>query len=530
MRQWWQSKQVSTKDQPSKAITDGENLPHLTHHLNDNLANLQRTFAGSDDVVFHAVTVGGAEACLVYISEMIDPAALQQIEHGISTLAYEYDNGSPLKQVDLQMMKQQFALSRLQEAHDTSLIMDRILSGNTVLLLEGLNYVFLFDTANGQGRSIDEPVTDQVVRGAREGFVESIDTNVMLIRRRLRTVKLQVQYMLLGRETRTRISIVYLKGIAKDGVVEEIESRLRRINIDGILESNYIEQLIQDAPYSPFPTMFVAERPDRICASLLEGKVAILTDGTPFVLTAPAVFVEFLHANEDYYDGAMASTIIRWVRALGLLIASFLPAFYVAITTIHQDLLQTPLLIRIAGYREDLPYPVLVEALFMQLTFELVREAGLRMPKAIGNAVTIVGTLVIGQAAVQAGLVGALMVIVVAVTALTTFILPNYNFMLVVRYSSFPMLILGGIFGFMGIIVGLMFILIHLCNLRSFGVPYLSPISPARKEGWKDVFMRAPWWKMDIRNPGITEEASLKRASDNHPPHARRHQVKSSED
>ncbi|MCR2807449.1 spore germination protein [Paenibacillus soyae] len=461
-------------------------------------------FSSTEDLVTRSIRILGLEGRLIYLHEMINQTALTNIEQSLTDLAWMQPNESDESRQEhnkMDLLKAKLAGGTSLDEDGVDSLVDPILSGKTVLLFEELRQAFLLPTSDAEGRSIDEPVTDQVVRGPRDGFVELISKNLMLIRRRIKSPDLKVEYITLGKQTRTEIAIVYLKNIANEGIVEEVRKRLSRIEIDGILESNYIEQLIQDAPLSPFPTMAAAERPDRICASLLEGKVAIVTDGTPFVLTAPSVFVEFLHSNEDYYDGAMPASIIRWIRALGLLIATFLPAFYVAITTIHQDLLQTPLLIRIAGYREDLPYPVLVEAFFMQLTFELVREAGLRMPKAIGNAVTIVGTLVIGQAAVQAGLVGALMVIVVAVTALTTFILPNYGFIQVARYTSFPMLILAGLFGFMGIILGLMFILAHLCSLRSFGVPYLSPISPAHKDAWKDVFYRAPWWRMDMRNP-----------------------------
>lgn len=314
-----------------------------------------------------------------------------------------------------------------------------------------------------------------------------------------------MQYITVGKQSRTRLAIVYIQGIAKQTIVEEVRRRLNDIEIDAILESNYIEELIGDGPYSPFPTLYNSERPDRVCGDLLDGKVAIFTDGTPFVLTAPALFGEFFQSNEDYYDNFYAASIIRSIRIIGAFIALLLPAFYVAITTIHQDLMQTPLLIRVAGSREDLPFPVIVEAFFMHITFEVVREAGLRMPKAIGNAVTIVGTLVIGQAAVQAGLVGAMMVIIVSFTALTTFILPNYSFMQVFRFGNFPMLVLAGLFGLMGILVGLLFLLAHLCSLRSFGVPYLSPISPVAKEGWKDIFIRAPWWSMKKRNPVVSD-------------------------
>ncbi len=364
--------------------------------------------------------------------------------------------------------------------------------------------MYVFHSRNPIGRTVGEPNTERTVRGPREGFVEDIHQNLLLIRRKIKNPSLKVESFILGKQTNTQINIVYMKGIADQGVVEEVRQRLSRIKIDGILESHYIESMIKDSPKSPFPTVFSTERPDRVCGALLDGKVAILVDGTPFVLTVPAMFVEFLHSAEDYYDGSLVATTIRWVRFLGLFVTLILPAFYVGLTSFHQDLLQTPLLMRLGAGREDLPYPVLVEAIFMLITFELIREAGLRMPKTFGGAViTILGLVLIGQAAVQAGIIGPLLMIVVSVTALTSFILPNYAFHQIIRFCGIPLLLASGFFGFMGILIVLMFGLAHLVSLRSFGVPYFSPVSPSRKEGWKDVFIRAPWWAMETRTPGL---------------------------
>lgn len=371
---------------------------------------------------------------------------------------------------------------------------------------------------NSNGRSIGESETEQVVRGPREGFVESIDTNIMMIRKIIKTPSLQIDYVTLGKQTQTKLAVVFLKGVAKETIVDEVHKRLSRIEIDGVLESSYIEAMISDALLSPFPTIFNTERPDRLCAGLLEGKVAILTDGTPFALTMPALFVEFLQTNDDHYNGAFPASIVRWIRALGLFVALILPAFYVAILTIHQELLQPPFLIRIAYNREDLPYPVLIETIFAVITFELLREAGQRMPKPFhGPVITLLGMLIIGQMATQAGLVGPLTIIVIAVAGFTNFILPNYAFQQVIRYLSIPMLLLGGLLGFMGILIGLMVMLTHLINVRSFGVPYLSPISPARKEGWKDVFLRAPKWALETRDPAMGVP-NVRRSRDNNFP------------
>ncbi|MGJ7913167.1 spore germination protein [Neobacillus sp. LXY-1] len=487
----------------NKSLPDNDSIQtELSFSLEENLSLLQYTFADCDDFISQMVQFDYIQGCIFYLSEMASDHALKEIEQGLT------DSGGLLKKEssdDIRVsIRNRFPFSNINNVRSLESIIDHILIGNTVLLVDQIDQAFLFSTVKEAGRSVQEPPSESLVRGPREGFVENIGTNLMLIRRKLRNPSLKVRHLRVGRQTNTEIKVVYIKGIADDKVVDEVSKRLSLIDIDGILESHYLESIMADSRWSPFPTVYSTERPDRVCANLLDGKVAILTDGTPFVLTAPAVFVEFLHSNEDYYNGSLIATFTRWIRLLGLLVTLILPSFILAMNTFHQDLLQTPLLLKIAASREGLPYPVLVEAIFMFITFELVREAGLRMPKVFGGAVIIIlGLVLVSQIAVQAGIIGPVMAISVSVAAMVSFILPNYAFHQVVRLLGLPMLLLAGFFGFMGILVGLMFALAHLVSLRSFGVPYFSPISPGRKEGWKDVFIRAPWWAIKTRQPGL---------------------------
>ncbi|WP_243355609.1 spore germination protein [Bacillus litorisediminis] len=467
--------------------------------MNEVISNLRETFETCDDIMFKPIKIGMYKGFLIYLSDMVDQKKLAEIEKHLFTFYHPQ-----LSQNISALISDRYPFSQSIETADTQSIVTEILAGNTVLYLDQSPIAFAFSSADSTGRKIDVPRTERTVRGPQEGFVENIEKNIMLIRRKIRTPSLKVEHLTLGRQTNTRISVVYIKGVANDEIVKEVHQRLSRINIDGVLDSQYIESMIKDSPKSPFPTVYSTERPDRVCGALLDGKVAILIDGTPFALTVPAMFVEFLHSSEDYYDGSLFATIVRWIRFLGLFVTLILPAFYVAMATFHQDLLQTPFLIRIAASREGLPYPLLLEGIFMWLAYELIREPGLRMPKLFGGpVVTILGLVLIGQATVQAGLVGPVMAIVISVTALTSFILPNYAFHQVIRFCGIPLLLLAGMFGFMGILVGLMFVLAHLVSIRSFGVPYFSPVSPARKESWKDVFIRAPWWAMETRTAGI---------------------------
>ncbi|MGJ7919456.1 spore germination protein [Neobacillus sp. LXY-4] len=496
-----------------KHVHEENESPPLSSSLQKNIHNIQAIFETCDDIIFHQTEFNDVAGCFIYLEDMVNNEALYEIEQGISS-CYETTN---MKQDLPSAIRKRFSISRIMEVSDIQTVSEQILAGNTVLIINESNRGLVFRSSNLTGRSISEPSTERTVRGPQEGFVEDIHKNVMLIRRKIKTPALKVENFTIGEKTKTQISVVYIKGIASDEIVKEVQQRLSRIAIDGILDSQYVEAMIKDSPRSPIPTVLSTERPDRVCGGLLEGKVAILVDGTPFVLTVPALFIEFLHSSEDYYDGSLAATLIRWIRFLGLLVTIILPAFFIGLVNFHPDLLQDPFIIRIAANRESLPYPAVIEALFMLITFELLREAGLRMPKTLGGAiVSILGLVLIGQAAVHAGIVGPVLSVVISVTALTSFIIPNYSFHQIARFASIPLLILSGLFGFMGIIIGLMFGLAYFVSLRSFGVPYLSPVTPARKEGWKDVFIRAPWWAMDSRPVGLGVENNHRASSSNH--------------
>jgi len=325
--------------------------------------------------------------------------------------------------------------------------------------------------------------------------------------------------MKIGSYTNTDVVIAYIEGLADHTLIEEVENRLQRIEIDSVLESGYIEELIEDNSYSPFPQLVNTERPDVAAANLLEGRVVILVDGTPFVLIAPISFFSLLQSPEDYYQRYMISSIIRILRFVFMVLSLLLPSLYVAVLTYHQEMVPTALLISVASSRESVPFPALVEALMMEVTFEALREAGVRLPKQVGAAVSIVGALVIGQAAVQAGLVSAPMVIVVAITGVSSFMVPHYTQGIALRMLRFPIILLAGTLGLLGVMLGVITIVVHLCTLRSFGIPYLTPIAPVKGRELKDALIRAPWWKMDTR-PHLTGEFNSYRQSPSQKPNS----------
>lgn len=399
-------------------------------------------------------------------------------------------------------------------------IVNSILNGNTVLMINGVAHALIASTRGMESRAISEPVTEGVVRGPRQGFNETIRKNTALLRKIIKTPDLKMEMLKAGTLTRTDIVIAYIQGVAKDSIVDEVRRRIKQINLDSILESSYIEEMIEDHPYSPFPQIAHTERPDKAAAELLEGKVIIMVDGTPFVLLVPTVFVQFLQSSEDYYERYPMAFAVRFIRYLFFFIALLLPSAYIAATTYHQEMLPTPLLISVAGSREGVPFPAFIEALLMEITFEALREAGVRLPRPVGQAVSIVGALVIGEAAVQAGIVSPAMVIVVAVTAIASFTIPAFNAAITIRMLRFPVMALAAVLGFYGIMLGVLAILIHLCSLRSFGVPYLAPVAPFTWNGMKDMVWRSPWWLMKKRPSIITSQNVQRQVTRKEPPNS----------
>jgi len=380
-------------------------------------------------------------------------------------------------------------------------VVDAVLSGDTVLLADGHATAIINGVRAWAARAVEDSVIDRLVRGPREAFVETLGTNIPLLRRKIKNPALKIETTKIGRVTRTEVAVAYIQGVANPTIVEEVRRRLAGIDIDGILEGGYIEEFIEDNPLSPFCTINHSDRVDKVAAFLLEGRVAVMVDGTPSVMTVPALFIELFHNPEDYYQRYIFSSAVRMLRVITFFLTLLTPALYVAFVTYHPELLPTPLLLSVSAQREAVPFPALVEVLAMELTFEILREAGIRMPQPMGQALSIVGALVIGEAAVRAGMVAPATVIVVAVTGIASFTF-CYTATITLRLIRFPLLIASGTLGLYGLGAGLFVLTTHLVGLRSFGVPFLSPLAPLSVEELKDTAVRAPWWGM-LTRPGL---------------------------
>ncbi|WP_418790730.1 spore germination protein [Phosphitispora sp. TUW77] len=497
----------------SQAIGHGEFKKPVSANLDKNMSHLKDLFDRCTDVIFRefdAAISGGVKTAMVYIDGLVNKEMLT--EDLVKALMYDanlLDRSTSFKDSADYLSRRIIAFTEVKVQDNLMDAVNSILSGETLLLVDGVNKAFALSTQDWVQRAVSEPATENVVRGPREGFTESLQTNYTLIRRRIKSSRLKFETMKIGAITKTAVSIGYIEGIVNSKIVEEVRIRLRRIDIDGILDSGYIEEYIEDAPLSVFPTLHATERPDKVAGGLLEGQVVILVDTTPFALLAPITFPQMLQASEDYYLRWPFASFIRFIRFFTLSIALLAPPLYIAVTTYHQEMLPLTLLVSIAAAREGVPFPAFVEALLMEATFEVLREAGVRLPKAVGQAISIVGALVIGDAAVSAGLVSPAMVIIVSITAIASFSLPSYFGAFSLRILRFPLMIMAATLGFFGVVAGLMALIIHLCSLRSFGVPYLSPLAPTSWRDWKDMFIRLPWWTMFTRPrmTGVKEPA-----------------------
>lgn len=492
-----------SKNKPVISDSLTKNSLQLSRDLQVNVGSMKAVFEDASDIVIREFKIGveqQVQACVIFVDGLVDKVALN--ESLLKSLMLEARLAPPSQGITKDNVfryveEGALSIADVKKAKTLKNAVNAVLSGDVVLFLDGENTALIISIRGWETRGVTEPVTETVVRGPREGFVETIRTNTALIRRKIRTPNLKFESMKIGKQTQTDVCVAYIKGIANEKIVREVKKRLEKIEIDSILESGYIESFIEDAPFSLFPTVGNSEKPDIVSAKILEGRVAILVDGTPFVLTVPYLFVEAFQNSEDYYSRAFYSSIIRSLRFLSFTISILSPAIYVAITTFHQELLPPALLITMVASGEGLPFPVLIEALGMGITFEILREAGVRLPRPVGQAVSIVGALVIGEAAVSAGFIGAPMVIIVALTAISSFVVPPLSDAGAI--TRFFLTLCSGVAGLFGVMLGIAGVLTHLCSLRSFGVPYTSPLAPTTFSDLKDVFIRVPWWAMLTR-------------------------------
>lgn len=463
----------------------------LSKNIDETITLVTNIVGESDDIIQRDFLVGKKiKASLFYVDGLADK---DRIEKNTIEPLLKYSVNEKQKSILLEQLLDEVVFHcdvRKEKSFEKSIF--QLLSGEALLVIDGIDEVLLFATRSNNERSIDEPESEVVVRGPRDGFIESLQTNVMLMRRRVRDQNFVVQYGNIGRRSKKDFAILYIKGITNQEYIDKVRYRISCIDMDDVVDTGSLEQLIEDNPLSIFPQTLRTERPDRTVNALMNGQVVVLLDGSPFSLMAPVTFHMLFQSPEDYYDRWQIGSLIRVLRYLGAFIAMFLPALYIAMVSYQQGMIPTTLALSIAGTREGVPFPGFIEAFFMEITLELLREAGVRLPRPVGQAIGIVGGLVIGDAAVRAGIVSPVMVIVVALTAIASFVLPSYNVSISLRILRFSLMIAASLFGLYGILIAYIFINIHLVGLKSFGTYYTSPFAPYRYAELLDTVIRAP--------------------------------------
>lgn len=487
-------------EQSKKKLSERYKGIGIDRDLKNNLDLIKQQLGEAPDLIirqFDIDTEPKVSGAVIFIDEMVSKDLVNQ--YILYPLMIEGEKDHPGGNAWEVVNEQLLSAGEVKEFSEFGEAIGAILRGDTVLLVNGYEKAMWIGSKSWPTRSISEPHSENVIRGSREGLSETIVFSLALIRRRLKDPDLRIKSYEIGEHTKTFVNLLYIENLTEESLVKEVDRRLKQIKIDGILESGYIEELIQDQIWTPFPQLQNTERPDSAVAHLLEGQVIILVDGTPHVLIAPAVFSQFYHSPEDYYERFWISTFLRLVRMVSFFLALLLPALYIAFVSFHPEMIPSRLAIAMAAGRSTVPFAAVLEAVVMELTVEVLREASIRLPSLIGPTIGIVGALVVGQAAVSAGLVSPSIVIIVGLTTICSYANPSYSAAISVRLIRFPFMIMASILGLYGIMLLFVLMIGHLVQLRSFGVPYMAPFAPFNWQDAKDTIIRTPWHFMEKR-------------------------------
>jgi spore germination protein KA len=446
------------------------------------------------------------EAFLAYFDGMVDTAAIIE---GILKPLLHMDE--PLKdKVNPEMIKEQVLTGNQVEIggtwKDTAVGVNY---GMAAIFIDGCNQSVLVDAKGWERRPVSRPEIEQVIRGPLEAFNETLRTNTVLIRKAVRNENLVTEILEVGTRSRTSVAVMYMADLVSPRLLARVKRRIASISADYVGGAGVLEQFIEDHPWMLFPQFLSTERPDRSASFLMEGKVVVILDGNPTALIAPTTLLSLLHSPEDYYLRLPYGNFIRILRLAAMIIAVITPAFYLSVATHHQEMIPTDFLLSLAQAREQVPFPTIIEVILMEISFELIREAGVRVPGIIGNTIGIVGALILGQATVQADMVSPILIIVVAVTGLASYSIPNYELSFALREMRFLYTLTAAFFGFLGISAALFFTLVILSSKESFGVPYLTPLAPNYKTA-PDRLTRGPVWSME-RRPGYLHPQDKRR-------------------
>ncbi len=479
----------------------------LVENIEQNILQLEQAFKDCGDLVKRKFPVGenGQLVYIAYIDGMVNSSLINEnvVSQLIVSIRLTSQSKASLSQNIFDALKDGgVTVADLKETNKFDDATLSMMSGDTVLFIDGFAKAIILSTKGFSNRGVQSPDTEVVIQGSKDAFSESIRTNTMLIRRRIRDTALKIVQKKVGRRSKTDVALVYLEDVVRPQILQEAIERIDNIDIDAILESGYVEQLIEEDWLSPFPQAQTTERPDKASAAILEGRIAIIVDNSPFVLIIPATIDTFFQSPDDYYQRFEIASFIRLIRFVAAFGAMCFPGLYIAIATYHPSMLPMQLAFKFAGSRQTVPFTAVIEVLIMEIAFELLREAGIRLPAPIGGTIGIVGGIVIGQAAVEAGIVSPIVVIIVALTGICSFVLPHISLVNAYRILKYLIIALSSMFGFLGFWLALLIIIIHVCSLKSFGIPYMFPFVSGSINDYsdiKDTIFRFPLFSMKKR-------------------------------
>lgn len=493
-------------DNLNKSFKDDEKK-ELSGTFKTDLDLFNTIFEGDDSVKIQQYKIpacNNLEFCLVFCDSLVNSQLIA--ENVLKPLLNLTSDKISLDINNISMEVIETGSNVVEE--DMHEILKGLLGGDTFIFIDGFKKGILIGARTFPTRGISEPEGEKILSGPREGFTESINQNIGMLRRKIKSPKLKIKYLTFGKQTNTLVAVSYIDGVVNKNVLTELYKRLEKIDIDSVLDANYITELIHDDNYSPYRTVGYSERPDVVAAKILEGRVCIMVDGTPVVLTVPYLFVENFQSNEDYYLNFYYTSFSRILRIIGFLMTILIPGLYIAIVAFHQEVLPSSLIISIAHERQNVPLPAAIECFLMLFVFDILRETGIRMPTSVGQALSIVGALVIGQAASEAKLVASPMIIVVAITGITSLLVPKMNAPLI--YTRILILILSSLFGLLGLTIGFSLCLVHILSLKSFGISQFTNLGKLNFQNNKDLFIRAPWTKMKKRPKSLSDNSTRK--------------------
>jgi len=508
MWKWWLHHKRSLRSPADQgmsayeAASDPEALSPIPADLQTARRQVEAVFSDCEDVVLLEWGYGPGlanKAFSVYFHTLVQTKELNYMKASLQDLvAHEVGPGTTVTPEELISFFEHQGVSS-QSAHlvdHFQTAVSKVMNGNIVIFFDGWDKALAYYANDTMGRQITEPITEPVVQGPHMSFVEDLVKNIGLLRGLLKTPRLKMEMFTVGKVAQRDVAFGYLEGIVRPSVLAEFKSRIAGIGPEEITETSFLEDWIGESMYTPFPQVRYTERPDSVVSSLLAGKIVVLMSGTPTTLICPCNFFEFFSSSEDFYHRTIYSSVIRILRMIAFIMAFMLPSTYIALSTFHSELLPTVLLLTILDTREGIPFPAFLEALLMEFFFEVLREAGIRMPRPIGSAVSIVGALVIGQAAIQAKIASPVMVIVVALTGIASFALPQYNLSTAIRILRFPLMVLAATLGGLGIMIGFLLTMLHLTCMRSLGDPYLAPMAPLDFKKFREVFILPPRYRL----------------------------------